>query len=297
MSRHPDLDRAADFIAKNARLLERLRFQQVTTATGADQVAAAVRAYQNPDGGFGQGLEPDLRTASSQPAAARAALEALHEVDRLGDVGPLCDHLASISVDGGLPFATAEAARAPHPPWFAVAADAPPSPVFTAPIAGILAAHGVGHPWVAAAVAYSKRAVARFDPPAFTGATWEVPRIGASYEARALVHFCGHVGDRGGAERIGRIVLERGLVELDASAGGEAHTPLDHAPLPTSPLRRLFTDDVIEAHLDALVRAQADDGGWPVPWAKWNPTTTTEWRGILTVEAVKTLTAYAQVTR
>lgn len=294
----PDLDRAADFMARSARVLDRLRFAHALTGAGADQVAAAVRAYQNPDGGFGQGLEPDLRTATSQPGAVRAALEVLHEVDRLGDTAPVCDFLVTISKDGGLPFATPAVMDAPHAPWFTVDADMPPSPVFTAPIAGILAAHGVRHRWLDAAVAYTWRAIEAFDPPRFSGAAWDIARIGTSYEARALLLFCQHVGGARAAaagERLGRIVLERGLVELAPDVTGEVHGVLDHAPRPSSPMRSLFPDDVVAAHLAALVREQGADGGWPVRWAQWNPASTLEWGGAVTVEAVLRLRAYDQV--
>ena len=37
---------------------------------------AAVEAYRNPDGGYGWGLEPDLRSRTSQPGGALHALEA-----------------------------------------------------------------------------------------------------------------------------------------------------------------------------------------------------------------------------
>ena len=45
------------------------------------------------------------------------------------------------------------------------------------------------------------------------------------------------------------------------------HTPLNFAPRPQSLARRLFSDEVIEAHLDALASVQQEDGGWPVQLA------------------------------
>ena len=76
----------------------------------ADGVAAAVAAYRNDDGGYGWGLEPDLRSRESQPGGA------LHAFEVFEDIGPatsphaveLCDWLASVALgDGGLPFAFA----------------------------------------------------------------------------------------------------------------------------------------------------------------------------------------------
>jgi hypothetical protein len=48
---------------------------------------------------------------------------------------------------------------------------------------------------------------------------------------------------------------------------------------------------VIEAHLDALVDAQGEDGGWPVPWPVWTPATGPEWRSWITIGALRTLRA------
>jgi hypothetical protein len=47
---------------------------------GAEPVLAALRAYRNPDGGYGQGLEPDLRAPESQPAAAWHAFEVFADI-------------------------------------------------------------------------------------------------------------------------------------------------------------------------------------------------------------------------
>lgn len=43
----------------------------------AEDVVGALAAYQNPDGGFGQGLEVDIEAPASNPFAARLAMQAL----------------------------------------------------------------------------------------------------------------------------------------------------------------------------------------------------------------------------
>jgi len=103
-----DLDAAAEFITTHARTLDRRRFERLLGHPDSDGVIAALTAYQNPDNGFGWGLEPDLRSRTSQPAAA------LHAFETIAEVGPtttpfavaLCDWLETIALpDGGLPFA------------------------------------------------------------------------------------------------------------------------------------------------------------------------------------------------
>src|SRR4051795_8969823 len=74
-----DLDAAARFIWTNARLVERHRFAHLFQDGPPERVAEALRPYQNSDGGFGNALEPDLRTPTSQPIAVNSALEDLDE--------------------------------------------------------------------------------------------------------------------------------------------------------------------------------------------------------------------------
>jgi hypothetical protein len=69
------------------------------------------------------------------------------------------------------------------------------------------------------------------------------------------------------------------------------HTPLDFAPLPDSIARPLFDDATIGAHLDHLAAAQRDDGGWMFNWPSWSPAAEADWRGFLTVDALRVLRA------
>lgn len=74
------IDRAADFIHREARLLDRRRFEHHVGEEPAGGVASALGAYANPDGGFGHALESDLRTSASQPVAVNVALSIFIEV-------------------------------------------------------------------------------------------------------------------------------------------------------------------------------------------------------------------------
>ena len=58
---------ARTFIYASARLLERQLFAVLFEDDDPRSVISALRAYQNPDGGFGNALESDLRTPVSQP--------------------------------------------------------------------------------------------------------------------------------------------------------------------------------------------------------------------------------------
>src|SRR5262249_51635196 len=148
----------------------------------------------------------------------------------------------------------------------------------------LLHRHGLSHPWLPGATAFCWERIDRLeraDP----------------YEVRSVLTFLEHAPDRTRAgaalTRIGRLMAGQHLVAPGRAGarGGEAPAPLSFAPEPGSPARRLFTGDVIDAHLDALVDAQAEDGGWPVSWPVWTPATGLEWRSWLTIDALARLRA------
>src|SRR3954463_14700005 len=77
-----NFDNAEDFIWRNARLIDRLRFQFHFHGGSADAVVAALRPYRNADGGFGNALEPDIRDPSSQTIPTWEAFKLLDEIGR-----------------------------------------------------------------------------------------------------------------------------------------------------------------------------------------------------------------------
>ena len=102
------LTAARGFMAGHARVLDRRRFELLFEGADATPVLAALGAYRNPDGGYGHGLEPDLRASESQPAAALHAFEVFAEVAPVTapEAVELCDWLDAVALpDGGLPFA------------------------------------------------------------------------------------------------------------------------------------------------------------------------------------------------
>ncbi|MDA0638596.1 hypothetical protein OUY22_34750 [Nonomuraea sp. MCN248] len=276
------LRRAHHYLLNHARLLDRLRFEALFTGGSRDRVLDVLRCYQNPDGGFGHALEPDLRGAASQPEPVEVAFWILDELDAFADpmVRSACDYLLSITTpDGGVPFCLPTVREAPKAPWWEPADGSPAHLIPTASLAGLLHAHGVDHPWRGPATDFCWTRIAAVDKT-------------TPYEARAIVTFLDLVDDRerAGAEfdRLRDAILD--TVALDPGASGEAHFPLDFAP---RPLRLpLFTEDVLARHLDALAAAQSEEGGWHPNWPMWTPLVEHEWGGFLTVERLKTLRAY-----
>ena len=70
-----------EFIFKNGRLLERRLFSFFFEKGNKDAVIKALVAYQNLDGGFGNGIEPDLLCPDSTAIGAETALYILDLID------------------------------------------------------------------------------------------------------------------------------------------------------------------------------------------------------------------------
>jgi hypothetical protein len=283
------LDAAADFVWRTGRLIDRHRFAHQFLGGDRAPVLAALAAYQNPDGGFGNALEPDLRGPASQPETLEVAFWVLDRVDAMDHpmVPAACDWLVGASTaEGGVPFVLPSALEHPRAPWWQTGQDPPASLVPTAAVAGLLHKHRVDHPWLAPATAWTWRAVDAIEQA-------------SPYEVRSVLPFLEHVPDRERAEgafrRVGELTLTQGLVALDPAAEGEVHGPLELAPSPDSMARRLFADQVIEAHLDHLQASQRPDGGWTVNFPAWTEAAGLEWRAWVTVHNLGVLRAYGRL--
>ena len=84
MLRREALGAARRFLETEARALELARFRCSFEDAPAASVVEALAAYQNPDGGFGHGLEPDLRAPQSSVLCTSIALQILRELGGCG---------------------------------------------------------------------------------------------------------------------------------------------------------------------------------------------------------------------
>jgi hypothetical protein len=73
-------DRARQFLKTQARPLDRAMFEYLFEAASTESAIAELAHFQNEDGGFGQALEPDLRTPSSSALATGIGLRMLREL-------------------------------------------------------------------------------------------------------------------------------------------------------------------------------------------------------------------------
>lgn len=295
---HVDLQAASDFMATHARVLDRLRFRLlVGDALDPAQLLAAVDAYRNPDGGYGWGLECDLRSPESQVGAALHAFEVFEDIARpSAQAAALCDWLASITLpDGGLPFALPITDPAGSAPWWGTSDPSESSLQLTSVV--VAAAHGAAahdpairaHAWLDRATRFCVAAVERL------GAEGRKPHALELAYAFRLLDMESVRAAYPDATRALELLTEHipadGMVHVDGGTENEYMRPLDFAPNPGTPARRLLAAADVAGELERLARGQHDDGGWTVEYARISPVGAMEWRGHATVRALGILRA------
>jgi hypothetical protein len=253
-----------------------------------EAVVDTLRGYRNPDGGFGHGLEPDKRCPDSLPIDVEGALEVLITAGAIEErmVLDACDWLGRVAApDGAVPlsFPVMEGyPRAEH--WSDWTYTPGLNP--TAGLAGRLHRLGVRHPWLDRATDWCwARLESGFDEDA--------------HALREVAVFLAHVPDRARAESVGAALggwlAKAQWYRADPDDPSYGVTPLDLAPEPDGPWSHLFDGATIEGHLDRLVRDQQPDGGWAITWEPPSTASTLEWRGMLTLWALRVLRAYGRL--
>ena len=121
---------ARAFLFSSGRPLEQARFRYSFENGAVDDVYAALAAYQNRDGGFGHGLEPDLQTPHSSVLATTVALQTLVAVHTPGDHPLVAGALGFLSASFDAqqmrwPMIPDAVAAAPHAPWWTMDAALP----------------------------------------------------------------------------------------------------------------------------------------------------------------------------
>ncbi|HYJ66968.1 MAG TPA: hypothetical protein VEX15_04835 [Nocardioidaceae bacterium] len=271
---------AREFVLREARLVERRLFSTLFYGASAAGVVRAVRAYQNDDGGLGHALEPDVRSPDSQPLFVGFGLTILAAVDARDDdlLTGCCEFLETVADErGAVPMILPTAAGVPRAEHW-VNTRLPPSLQPTIAIAASLHALGFTHRWLERATDYCLAELRSGPEP-------EVHLL------REILRFLDVVDEPTLRDRAAAAVPGADDLKVDPASTDYGLTPIQMAPTPTW-ARELFPTDQLDAHLDALERAQRDDGGWPLDWDPPSAAARLEWRGQRTLEALQILRAY-----
>lgn len=248
----------------------------------------ALVAYQNADGGFGNGLEPDIRAPISQPQPVEVALRLLDELNAIEGqvVARACDYLHSIRTpEGGVPFVLPSVRDYPRAPWWESGEDPAASVNPTAAIAGLLHKHGADHPWLDPATAFCWRKIEARDG-------FE------RYDMVCVLTFLQHTPGRDRAEaafeRMGRAILEGGLVELNPAQAAE-FSPRKLIGHPPSDCCRRARPSRCASMTSSAKSRRAKLSGVAAYVTSPSPLAELEWRGAVTVKALLTLRAYGRL--
>lgn len=281
-----DLAAAERFMFEHARLLDRHRMTVLLHGTPIDPVLDALRAYRNPDGGFGHGLEPDVRGPRSEPVSTLDAIDVLVEIGAGADpmVPAAVSWLSSIAFrDGSITMAMPTAAAYPHAPWM-VPSDEGSHLTFL--LAAVLSETGVSDPWLERAFAWCWDRIEREDGL-------------SGYWVKAGLGFLDAVPDADrAAAAIGRFAAELdadGSIPVPGGTETERLRPLTLSPRPGLRSRGLFTEAQIDAELDALEAGQQHDGGWLFDFLAWCPGQELDWRGGITLDALRALRRHGRI--
>lgn len=126
-----NFDQAAAFIQERARPIDQALFAYYFENGPAEDVLGALQHFQNDDGGFGHGIEPDFRCAGSSPMATSVALQYAVAVDAPADhplIGAAIAYLLQTynHQEEYWPATYPDVNDYPHAPWWHTDAVAAP---------------------------------------------------------------------------------------------------------------------------------------------------------------------------
>jgi hypothetical protein len=274
------LTAARDFVRREARLLEGRLFSTLFEGADPQGVVDALRGYQNPDGGFGHGLEPDKRCPASLALDVEVAFDTLLAAGAHDDemIRRAVDWLQSVATPDGAVSLCApiveDYPRAEHISDWTYQPDLNP----TAGLVGRLHKLGVVHPWRDQAAAWCAAELAKGFPEDAHG----------MHEAMEYLEHTDNVD----LDQVRDWLPKLNWYRADAADPTYGVTPLHLAPTPDSFWRPLFADPQLEAHLDRLIADQQPDGGWAITWEPPSQSSTLAYRAIVTLSALRTLKSY-----
>lgn len=291
---------AAFLTSSQVRPLENALYAYHFSGGSADDVLSALTAFQNPDGGFGHGLEPDLRLPASSVIASSVAFQRLRELHAPAD-HPLvvsgCRYLRDqyVPARANWDIIPPTIDDAPHAPWWVYGGDLSHSLLNPrAEVLGYLYEYPDHFPAdmrqqaADAIVSAIETDTERIDMHDLFCAIrlYETPALPEALKTRLLPPLQ-HVAER--------------LVTRDPAGWAEyGLAPLGVASSPESPFADQFRAE-LDTNLDYLIDQLEPSGSWgpnwtwgglhPEAWAQAER----DWRGVITLNNLCTLKAFGRL--
>jgi hypothetical protein len=287
--------RARDFILTRARKLEAALFRYEFEQGDWDDVLRELMKFQNEDGGFGNALEPDLRSKESSALATTTALQILLETGRPNEEiihRAMQYFLASYDEKQlGWDIIPQEAEQAPRAIWWEYGAFKDHWGNPSAEIVGYLNL-------------FPPAGVSDLANRLNTYASQYLREISdrkEMHEMLCFVRWASTLPKDSYDEISGKLdeFIDNCVVADPEQRNGYGCVPLT---LVNSPDSRFYAkyENVISGDLDALIEAQGDDGAWSPNWAwgrfeqEWE-TARGDWQGVLTLNALRTLRNFGRL--
>jgi hypothetical protein len=270
------IKRAGSYFQSNGRDIDRARYEYHFGDLSREDLLAVLSRYQNPDGGFGNGLEPDISAPDSNPFAIDLALQicihanvpAEHELLQ-GTV----DYLErEQSEEGEWRFSEGVIGQ-PMAPWFQSWEWPNLNPA--CPIAGHLQELGLGSERLHSRVAGLFERLA--DPYELVSDEF--------YNIGKYAYYFIPQPESDQRELYLSGVLWWLIRQNSAGKLADSGHFFEYIRTPHTYTGVRMPPSILAERLDALAAEQAEDGGWPTPYA-------THWRGWATVQNLLVLEAF-----
>jgi len=288
-------ERACEFVRSKGRLLDVELLNHSLAADNASAVLSALAAYQNEDGGFGHGLEPDLRTPNSTAIATSVGFQVLRKVGADSDhplVAAGIEYLlATLDRENWVwPIINPDVDLAPHAPWWNYSDDLADSwnkfrfnP--TAELVGYCYEHASRVP----ADVLDQLTITLVENIA------KEATLKSFYDLNCCLklHATGSLPEQVSAPL--EQLMRQSVGELSPNDPHVNYLAL--VPQPGSFLAATLAQQ-FDAHIEKVLQSQADDGSWD-PWWQWRDVSESEWQkakrewsGVITRETISTLVAH-----
>lgn len=297
-----NFERARDFVQKQARPVDQTLFAYTFEEGEPEAVWDALRAFANEDGGFGHGMEPDLRLPASSMLGTITALPYLLQTNAPVD-HPLVENGIRFLINGydqnlkGWRIIPPEANDYPRAMWWHYDPEKADQNVID----------NWGNP-SACAVAYLQR-YASLVPDDFLREVTDkaMTELRAKKDAIDGQTFLTYVelAEELPAELSAPMweMLKRrahaAIVTDPAEWSGYGIRPLCAVSDPSSPLMEPL-GEAVNAHLDFEIDHQEADGSWHPFWNwgryedEWK-TAKVEWQGQMTVKLLRSFKAFGRI--
>jgi hypothetical protein len=289
---------------QEGRPLDQARFRYFFSDGDAKAVLEALQRFQNEDGGFGHGLEPDLRTPASSVIATTQGCAILRElgVDAGEPIVQRASHYLIDNYDADRrvwPIVPPTVEDAPHAPWWTYSETERNFGGFRANPSAAVVGYLHDYPELAPAALLNEATAAVLE---------HLAHLPDKIEMHDLLCYVGLAGARHlpAAARGAVITRLRQAIPYSVERDPEAWAayslqPLDVAPAPAAELASALDPSLIEANLDSWIEQLPPDELWPIPWnwafvdaAAWAQAQR-DWQGHLAVQRLRVLQAYGRI--